>query len=244
MAGKCYFVSDFHLLASRSQLNRYWQGLEQAVARAERLVLGGDIFDFRWARTSSLAGAVREAIGWLEALLQGYPHCQFHFIVGNHDHHWGFLCQLDRLAEKHTNFHWHPYYFRLGEHIFLHGDVVDRRMSPESLAFYRIGWQRRPRRGRLMHHLYDWWVASRLPRALGPLVYPKRRVARRIFVYLSRIGQGPAQGVRHVYFGHIHRSFSGYRYRGLIFHNSGASVRGHRFRALEVQLKEPEGSGL
>ena len=236
---KCYFVSDLHLFARRSQAERHLERLEQAASQANRFVLGGDIFDFRWAAASS-ALAVQEAIGWLEKLLRNYPNCQFHFVVGNHDHHWGFLCRLDGLAEKYSNFHWHPYYLRLGEHIFLHGDAAERRMTPERLAAYRIRWHYRPRRGRLMNRLYDLFVASRLPRALGPLVYPKRRVARRILAYLRRIGHGPEQGVRHVYFGHIHRGFSDYRYRGLVFHNSGAPLRGHRFRLLEIPWKERE----
>ena len=43
-------------------------------------------------------------------------------------------------------------------------------------------------------------------------------------------------GVRHVYFGHIHRRVSGYRYRGLTFHNGGAPMRGQHFRILEATV--------
>jgi len=236
---KCYFVSDLHLLAKRSQAHRYWGRLERAVSQASVFVLGGDIFDFRWATTATPALAVQEAIGWLEGLAKTYSQCQFHFIVGNHDHHWGFLCRLDGLAEKYSNFHWHPYYLRLGEHLFMHGDAAERKMTPEKLAEYRIRWHHRPRRGPVMSRLPALLVASRLPRALSPFVYPKRRVARRILAYLQRIGHGPEQGVRHVYFGHIHRGFSDYRYRGLTFHNTGAPLRGHRFRLLELSLEEP-----
>ncbi|MCS7305528.1 MAG: metallophosphoesterase [Thermoguttaceae bacterium] len=235
---KWFFVSDLHLLARRSQADRYWERLERAISQASRFVLGGDIFDFRWATTRDIGLAVQEAIGWLERLVQQHPDCQFHLVLGNHDHHWAFLCRLDGLAEKYANFRWHPYYLRLGEHIFLHGDVAERKMGPEKLAIFRVRWHYRPRRGRLMSQLYEFWMASRLPRALGPLVYPKWRVARRILAYLRRIGHGPEQGVRHVYFGHIHRGFSGYRYRGLVFHNTGPAVRGHRFRLLEVGQEE------
>jgi UDP-2,3-diacylglucosamine hydrolase len=259
---KWFFVSDLHLLAKRSQADRYGELLDRAASQASRFVLGGDIFDFRWAAPAAaltsplavggeildvrwaakgdMAWAVREAVGWLQRLLRRHPQCQFHFVLGNHDHHWAFLCRLDELAAEYPNFHWHPYYLRLGEHMFLHGDVADRKMTPERLAAHRIRWHHRRRPARLRSQLYDLWLASRLPRVLCPLVYPKRRVARRILAYLRRIGHGPEQGVRHVYFGHIHRGFSGYRYRGLTFHNSPPAVRGHRFRLLEVaQEGEP-----
>jgi len=252
---KWFFVSDLHLLARRSQADRYGALLDRAASQASRFVLGGDIFDFRWAaaavtapplaaggqildfRTAAsgdMAWAVREAVGWLQRLLRRHPQCQFHLVLGNHDYHWAFLCRLDGLADEFPHFHWHPYYLRLGKYMFLHGDVVQRKMTPERLAVHRIRWHHRHRPARLRSHLYDLWQASRLPRVLGPLVFPKRRVARRILAYLQRIGHGPEQGVRHVYFGHIHRGFSGYRYRGLTFHNSPPAVRGHRFGLLEV----------
>lgn len=231
---KCYFLSDLHLLAKRSQVHRYWDRLERAASQGAVFVLGGDIFDFRWATTPDAPTAVQQAIVWLESLVCRHPQCYFHFVVGNHDSHWGFLCRLDGLAQEHPNFHWYPYYFRLGEHIFLHGDVADRKMTPETLAASRIHWHHRPRGGRFRGELYELFVASRLPHTFAPLIYPKRRVARRILTYLNRIGQGPEQGVRHVYFGHIHRTFSDYQYRGLTFHNGGAPIRGHRFQVLEV----------
>ncbi len=48
--GKCYFVSDLHLFANRSDAHRYLEEIALAASQAEAFVLGGDIFDFRWSR--------------------------------------------------------------------------------------------------------------------------------------------------------------------------------------------------
>ena len=47
---KCYFVSDLHLFANRSNAHRYLEEIALAASQAEVFVLGGDIFDFRWSR--------------------------------------------------------------------------------------------------------------------------------------------------------------------------------------------------
>ena len=68
-------------------------------------------------------------------------------------------------------------------------------------------------------------VLTRLHKPVPHLVYARRIVVRRIYQYLESIGQGPATGVRDVYFGHTHRRLSNYRYRGLIFHNGAPRSR-------------------
>ena len=53
---KCFFVSDLHLFANRSNAHRYLEEIARAASRAEVFVLGGDIFDFRWSRDSDPSG--------------------------------------------------------------------------------------------------------------------------------------------------------------------------------------------
>ncbi|MFZ5833378.1 MAG: metallophosphoesterase [Planctomycetota bacterium] len=231
---RCYFVSDLHLFARRSEVHRYLEEIEAKARGAEMFILGGDIFDFHWTTMRSVGHAVEEAVRWLETLAADCPLCDFHFLLGNHDYHQGFIDRLADLESRVTNLSWHRYYFRHGVNMFLHGDVADRPTTAEMLSLRRARWLHRKARAPVWHHLYDLVIAAQLHRPVPYMVYPRRRVARRILSYLCDIGQGPDQGVRHVYFGHIHRTMADYSYGGLMFHNGGAPIKGTRFRVVDV----------
>ncbi|HEY4759729.1 MAG TPA: metallophosphoesterase [Thermoguttaceae bacterium] len=233
--GKCYFVSDLHLFANRSKAWKYLDDLARAARKAEHFVLGGDIFDFSWARTKNHKHTVDRAIAWLRDLACSNPRCIFHFVLGNHDSHHEFIDRLADLARELPNFYWHRYYVRLGNSIFLHGDVADRDdHNAESLAAARQEWLYARRRGPFLSRLYDVAVMTRLHKPLPHLVYTKRVVARRILSYLQQIGLGPTAGISNVYYGHTHKPIRNYAYGGLIFHSGGASIKGMKFRILEA----------
>ena len=231
---KCYFVSDLHLLANRSNAHRYLEQIARAASQADVFVLGGDIFDFRWARIPILR-AVERASQWLEQLATSSPQCQFHLVLGNHDYHRALIDRLAELEQQVFNLSWHHYYVRLGNSVFLHGDVADEEMDARMLADAREQWLDKRRRGPFASMLYDVVVMTRMHKPVPYLVYSKRIVVRRIFRYLNSIGEGPDDGVRDVYFGHIHRKLSDYHYRGLTFHNGGAPIKGATFRVLAAK---------
>jgi UDP-2,3-diacylglucosamine hydrolase len=108
-------------------------------------------------------------------------------------------------------------------------------MDTEMLHRRRLRWARDEHRGKIRHALYDLAVQAHLHRVVGRVVHPKRRVARRIAGYLTRIGHGPGTGVADVYFGHTHEALAGYRHAGLQFHNCGAPLPGLDFRIIEVE---------
>ena len=163
------------------------------------------------------------------------PDCQFHLVLGNHDYHQMFIDRLVRLERQAHNLAWHRYYIRLGNSIFLHGDVADRKINAQTLAEAREEWLDGPARGPFLSRLYNVVVLTRLHKPVPHLVYARRIVVRRIYQYLESIGQGPASGLRNVYFGHTHKRLSNYRYRGLMFHNGGAPIKGLKFRILEAR---------
>ena len=231
---KCYFVSDLHLFANRSNAHRYLEQIAHAASRAEAFVLGGDIFDFRWARIPILR-AVERAAEWLRELAASCPDCHFHLVLGNHDYHQALIDRLVELDKEIPNLSWHRYYVRLGSSMFLHGDVADKTMNARELAEARDQWLDHRRRGPFLSALYDVVVMARLHKPVPHLVYAKRIVVRRILKYLESIGQGPRDGVRNVYFGHTHRRLSNYHYRGLVFHNGGAPIKGVKFRIIEAK---------
>ena len=230
---KCYFVSDLHLFANRSHAHRYLEEIAMAASQAEVFVLGGDIFDFRWSRIPILGRWTGPPSGWRNWPVS-CPACHFHLVLGNHDYHQVLIDRLVRLERQVPNLSWHRYYLRLGSSVFLHGDVADKKMDARMLAEAREKWLDRRRRGPFVSLLYDVVVLTRLHKPLPHLVFAKRIVVRRILKYLESIGQGPANGVRNVYFGHTHRRLSNYRYRGLVFHNGGAPIKGMKFRIIEA----------
>jgi UDP-2,3-diacylglucosamine hydrolase len=234
---RALFVSDLHLFARRSEAPHYLDAIRRRAALATTFVLGGDIFDFRWSTLATTREAVDAALEWLDQLTTQCPDCHVHYLLGNHDYHSRFIGGLAELAPGVRNLSWHKYYLRLGSSVFLHGDVADRRRAtPQTLSDARSRWLYDDRRGPVRHRMYDLAVRAGLHRPLPYLVHPKRRVAKRILRYLEQIGQGPHSGVRRIYFGHIHRRLSDYRYGGLTFHNGGAPIKGQHFRILEAEF--------
>jgi UDP-2,3-diacylglucosamine hydrolase len=233
----CYFVSDLHLLSSRSNAVEYHDAIVRAAASANDMVLGGDIFDFHWSRAASLGHALDFAIRWLDELALDAPNCRFHYVLGNHDHMPPLMRRLDELAAREPNFAWHEYYLRIGSAVFLHGDIVDRDMDAKELALARRSRPHTRRAGRVRNWIYDVAVATRIHVPMPYLRHRKRIMARRILRYLQEIGHGRETGIRNVYFGHTHLPMSDYVYRGVTFHNGGASIRGNPFHILRADTR-------
>lgn len=228
-----YFVSDLHLFCRRFDGERFWTRLLELSERATTIVLGGDIFDFRWTTLPTIEQSADEAVRMLTSLVRKNRQCEFHYLLGNHDHHQAFVGRLERLAGDESNLARHPHYLRLKRSLFLHGDVATRPMGPEQLENQRRRWLRVRRQGRLANLAYDASMRVGLHRLAYRLAYPREAVARRILVYLDQIGQRSGAGVTDVYFGHTHLALSAFEYDGVRFHNCGAPVRGSAFRILE-----------
>ena len=228
-----YFVSDLHIFCRRFDGQRVWNRLSEAAKQAATVVLGGDIFDFRWTTLPTIEHSAGEAISRLTSLVQANRQCEFHYLLGNHDHHQSFVPRLELLARVEPNLSCHPYYLRLGNSLFLHGDVATRTMGAEQLEKERRRWLGMRKQGPVANWAYDLTVRLSLHKLAYRVAYPRRAVARRILAYLERIEQGPDTGVTDVYFGHTHLALSDFEYNGVRFHNCGAPVRRCVFRILE-----------
>ena len=180
-------------------------------------------------------GDGRPGVAWIRELAHECPECVFRFILGNHDHHPELVFHLKQLESRLDNFHWYPYYFRSNGNLFLHGDVIDRRAGVQRLIHQRESNRFHRARGPVANQLYDWAVSRRLHMPVVHLSRRKKTAARRILAYLNQIGEGPATGVKNVYFGHTHLEMVDYEYDGVKFHNGGAPINGLRFRIIEVE---------
>lgn len=235
MPAKTYFLSDLHLLSRRSQAERHEEVIFSTAARAETVVLGGDIFDFTWSTHPSPQKSVEMAIRWMDRLVGANAACKFHFVFGNHDYNRRFISALEEYETSTVNLQSHRYVLQLGTSVFLHGDAADRPdMSHTKLEHFRSKYLHDELRTPMRHLLYDMAVQARLHRVASKLANPRKRVARRLHSYLQRVGHGPEQGIQHVYFGHTHEPLTNYQFGGLAFHNPGAPMAGVPFRIVET----------
>jgi UDP-2,3-diacylglucosamine hydrolase len=231
-----HFLSDLHLLARRSSASSMEPRIRQAASQSHTMVLGGDIFDFKWSTFSSLESSIDSAITWLEELIVSNPQCSFHYVLGNHDAHPRFVSELDRLAFRQPRLQWQPYVLRIRECVFLHGDIVDCEPNHTILAERRKRHESKPSPKRHAHWLYDLVVHARLHRAAMHVAIRPKSILRKLTQYLTEEGLDKGHGVRDVYFGHTHRMVNAVQYAGLTFHNGGASIHGLPFRIIETRL--------
>lgn len=246
---KAHFLSDLHLFASRSSADEIASAIHAAALESRTLVLGGDIFDFRWSRWKDQARSIHESMRWLERLLDVNSDCKIHYLLGNHDASQAFVQELMQLSQSHTNLAWHPHVLRLQDCVFLHGDVIDAKIPLVDDFHQQLDALRRRKDERsappMFHHtLYDAAVKANMHRLVSQVANPKSKVLDRVARYLEWAGHGAQAGVQNVFFGHTHRRLDDTSYAGMQFHNPGASIKGLDFRILEIPLKWNEREGV
>jgi UDP-2,3-diacylglucosamine pyrophosphatase LpxH len=242
---KSWFLSDLHLLARRSSAPSMEKAIHQAAREAHTLVLGGDIFDFRWRTKLSMDEALDQSVHWLERLIENNTAARYHYLLGNHDSHPDFVERLQRLSEQLPRFQWHRHMLRIDKSIFLHGDVVDRKIRAGEIHHdivdsRRSSKEERPDPHPFAHKLYDAAVGARLHRVAIQVAKRKEVVLRRLKHYLDAHDAGLESGVEQVFFGHTHRRLSNIRYGGMRFHNPGAAIKGLPFEIIETGLPHPD----
>ena len=233
---RSFFLSDLHLFARRSSAAAMTPRIHHAAAQAHTMVLGGDIFDFKWSTRPSFEHSIADSIAWLDDLINAYPECVFYYLLGNHDAHPRFVVELDRLAFRQPRLVWQPYILRLGTCVFLHGDIVDGEPTDIALATRRKLSEDKPQPHPSRHLLYDAVVQARIHRVAGAIAIRRTAVLRKLAMYLTDQGYDASHGVTDVYFGHTHRDVDGVEFGGLTFHNGGASIKGLSFRIIETKL--------
>jgi len=220
-----HFISDLHLFSRRSigleRWNQWWLDAEQA----DLLVLGGDIFDFRWSRLKNLSETLLAARQWLEELMTVHSHGKVVYLLGNHDCSPDFKSLLDQIAKQFVRFEWAPEVWQTGDCIFLHGDILDAGTTSKDLERYRGGFYEAIPRGKVANTLYDIVVQSRLHCVPPQFRHRPKNVCRKLTAYLSKHKSCDLSIAKQVYFGHTHVPMFGYEYDSILFYNAGSGVR-------------------
>jgi len=232
---RAYVVSDLHMFCSRSHWDRHLDDIEAAARDADIFVFNGDTFDFKWSTKSSLEETVEGAISYLRNLAASHPDCHFHINLGNHDHVEPFISALKNLAYDTPNITWHHYFLRVGDTVFLHGDVAQQRMTHRKLQKFRAQWGKKHKpRGALPNRIYDAAIQAKAHVAVSKVVFPAQRTIEHVAAYLEDVGLTAEHGVRQVYFGHTHVSIDGADFEGITYHNGGAPMPGMDFSLLRT----------
>lgn len=231
-ASNAVYISDLHLFSPRSSAEADPSWIQQRFADKELLVLGGDIFDFRWSRLGSVSESLNSAERWLLKLCEVWSG-RIVYLPGNHDCLDDFLLTLDRIQLKCSSFRWHFHYAVFGQTICLHGDVIDAG-SPDKLARYRDRFQHTDPQTPVAHTVYDAAVGLRVHRLIPSIRQRIRNPCTALLPHVRQL-QESGQVIRDVVFGHTHFPVDGQQVGEYRFHNPGASLRHLTFRPVEFR---------
>lgn len=224
-------VSDLHLFTHRSDTPFLTDYLYGKTGENDFILLNGDIFDFRWSVYKTSSQARHVALEWLKGLIALSPSCHVYYVLGNHDCDREWARALDEIEAR--NFSWSSSHFWIGKSLFLHGDLPLRRRDPYKRDLPET--RERPLGYVWAEKLYDLALFIRFHRLVG-LVFTPERCADRLYKTLKKADPDRVSALSDVYFGHTHVPFSGYCYQGILFHNTGSSVRYLRMNTLSVEI--------
>lgn len=142
---KVLCLSDLHIGAPVSRYPKYKEYIHRLMDQADHVVLNGDIFEMFYLEKPGgvksadvVRKASKDARDWLEKELEKKPGRHIHFVLGNHENLKRFRKRLDRLKEKHGNFHWHTEGIAIGNMLFVHGDLQERGQTDATRKTYRV----------------------------------------------------------------------------------------------------------
>lgn len=232
-----HVISDLHLFARRCVFEKYRASVEDAAEASDVFVLNGDVVDFSWSVLPTRDETLRATLDWVRTFVGRHPGCDFHYVIGNHDHVTVFMEALRGLAGETPNLVYHEHAVRFGDRLFLHGDAVTAHASQDHFIEQRRQHiEGHCRRGPMAHHMYEVVTRLRAVRAVE-VVHSKKRVCARLLRYMRREMPQHLAAARHIYFGHTHVAFTGYEMDGRLFHNTGCAIRGMPFKMLEFDTE-------
>jgi len=216
--------------------SQWMPSIDSAFRQSELIVLGGDIFDFRWATLGGHDATLAAARSWLSRLLDHHRDARVVYILGNHDSHPDMQELLDDLAHTNGRLEWTAECYRFGDCLFCHGDVLDAG-SLSQLPSYRRRFQHERQASRAAHNAYEVAVAMRLHRALPTIFHRPRATCSRLTELLSLASRPEYAGVQRVFFGHTHVPIYELPLGPFHFYNPGAALRHLNFAPLSFEVE-------
>lgn len=238
MRSPACFVSDLHFLSPRSMAHKWMPAIEAACRDSRLIVLGGDIFDFRWATLGGHQASLGAARRWLESFIERHAHATIVYVMGNHDCHPDLQALLEELTQRHRQLRWCAESYQVADCLFCHGDILDAG-GQELLTGYRAKFQHERQASRAAHGLYDAAVAMRLHRTIPKLFHRPRTTCGRLQALLNINGTlSSAQSrVHRVFFGHTHVPIYELVLEDIAYFNPGAALRHMNFAPIQFEVE-------
>jgi UDP-2,3-diacylglucosamine pyrophosphatase LpxH len=228
------FVSDLHLFSQRSVGHVRMDGLQTTFPDADLLVLGGDVFDFKWSQLGSFPETLVAAENWFHQLMNDWQGDVL-FLPGNHDCVPAFLDKVECRISKLDRFYWRPHCAQLGDAVFLHGDVLDSQFGLNQLESYRARFHDEQPQSPMAHRMYQVAVAMRIHRAIPKIRHTTAKTCEKLLKWIPEISDDPS-AVRRAFFGHTHVAINGDTCGGVEFYNPGAALKHLSFQPVRFQL--------
>lgn len=142
--GSLLVMSDIHRGASISALPEYEASLTRQMSAFEHVLMNGDNFEMffidrafygmppHWQKLignqdasahAVVKKAIDKSIDFLKDFLEKNPQTHLHFVLGNHELIHKFRNTLDAIQERYPNFEWSSEAIKIGDGIFVHGDL-------------------------------------------------------------------------------------------------------------------------
>ncbi len=196
------------------------------------------------------------------------PHVKIHKVLGNHENVIKFRHAMDKLQHDFKdNFQWSPEAIRLGNGLFIHGDMPMHSKKREQIDDTRDKY-----RMRVAHDEHKWskvWTALEKPGYKAVKISGRRGPKRAPGYIDDHLEAWPATGkmnymengqtkillpdivaeIGHVFSGHTHIKYDhrdrdgtvrGEGYKGRLYHNSGAVVEVTSHKAEDLGILEAE----
>lgn len=224
------FLSDLHQFSSRCNKEFDLSPVYQYDLAEDCIVLGGDIFDFKWSTLGDMPSTFRASIEWLQAFLKKTGQSRVVYLSGNHDCHPEFEKTLQDLAAREPRFQWEPFTFRAGDILFLHGDILDAKgPTQDDLMIYRRQFHHPSARPKIMHRLYDLAVALRIHLVVPQLVRTKHATCQKLLAIVKSQVLAENLSLSRIIFGHTHAPIQDHWIGDVRFDNPGAMLRHARY---------------
>lgn len=235
------FLSDLHLFCPRHEARATAKRQVQEFNAADKcVVLGGDIFDFRWSDLGGLQQSLEAAKVWMEEFLESTHSSQIVYLLGNHDCHPGHVENLRRLEEQTDRFELHEHHLQMEDCLFLHGDILDASLHIENLDSYRSAFHEAEPRAQWQQRAYNVAVGFRMHKVLVGVRNSPQLTCKRLKKAIDDSELAEPGSVKRVYFGHTHHYCSGTEIDGMQFFNPGAQLRHLTFNAHHFHLDPTE----
>lgn len=156
------------------------------------------------------------------------------YLLGNHDCNLEMQQVLSEFMAECPRFQWQAHWWQCGEHLFLHGDLLDSE-GFEGHAEYRKRYLQPRSTTAWAQRSFAFVVETRFHWIVPWMIHRPRKTCGRMARYLATQASSLLP-YRHVYFGHTHVPINGMLVGEVRYSNPGSGIRHLPFRPIRFDF--------